>query len=50
MLAEAIEIEPELVGERDFLQQVAQPFGRALQAVVVERVGCVLRKSVPIRN
>ena len=39
MLAEAVEIETDLIGQFDFLQQVFQPAGGRLQMPAVERVG-----------
>jgi hypothetical protein len=46
MLAETVEIEADLVGELDLLEQVAEPLGRALQVVVAEQVGGIFGEGV----
>jgi hypothetical protein len=46
MLAQAVEIEAELVGEFDLFKQVSEALGRRLQAAPVQRVRSVLSEGI----
>ncbi len=46
VLAQPVEIEADLIGEADFLEEVLEALGRGLQVTVVERVGGVLGERV----
>ena len=46
MFAQPIEIEPDLVGELDLLEQVVEPLRRRLQMAAVKRVRGVLGERI----
>ena len=46
VLAQAVEIEADLIGQLDLLEQVREPLGRRLQMAAVQRVGGVFGEGV----
>src|SRR5690606_1492 len=46
MFAEAEKAQPELIGQLDFLQQIRQPLGRALQRVAIQRIGGIFSERI----
>jgi hypothetical protein len=46
MLAEAVEIEPDLIGELDLLQQIPQALCGRLEGAVVEEIRSVLSEGI----
>lgn len=46
MLPQAVEIEADLIGELDLLEQVPEPLGGGLQMIAIQQVGRVFGEGI----